>query len=189
MAAKQITFVTGNHNKLREAQQILGVNLVNLDIDIPELQLFTSDEVAVYKAKEAAKIVGGPVIVDDTALHFNAIGGLPGAYIKAFVSRLRPFEIAKLLDGYEDKSGYVTCSIGFCPGPNEEVKVFTGRVNGTIVHPRGEGGFGFDPIFQPNGYDLTYAELDAAAKNECSHRGLALRQFRDSAILNDYKLV
>ncbi|EAX98879.1 non-canonical purine NTP pyrophosphatase, rdgB/HAM1 family protein [Trichomonas vaginalis G3] len=183
-----ITFVTGNKNKLREAQEILGVKLVNLEIDIPELQLFTSEEVALYKAKEAAKIVGGPVIVDDTALHFNAIAGLPGAYIRAFVTRLRPFEIARLLDSYEDKSAYVTCSIGFCAGPNDEVKVITGRVNGKIVHPRGEGGFGFDPIFQPDGYDKTYAELSEEDKNNCSHRGNALRQFKESGILNKYSL-
>ena len=178
-----ITFVTGNKNKLREAQQILGFEMVNKDIDLPELQFDTSDQVAIYKAQEAAKVVGGPVIVDDTALHFNAIGGLPGAYIRAFTSKLTTENLAKLLDGFDDKTAYVTCSVGYCPGPGQEAKVITGRVDGKIVKPRGEGGFGFDPIFVPNGYDQTYAEMDAETKNKISHRGLAFRMLRDSGII------
>ena len=182
-----ITFVTGNKNKLREAQQILGYELVSQPIDLPELQFDTSEQVAFYKAQEAAKVIGGPVIVDDTALHFNAIGGLPGAYIRAFTSKLTPTNLAKLLDGFDDKSAYVTCSIGYCAGPGQEAKVITGRVEGKIVPPRGEGGFGFDPIFVPNGFDQTYAEMDAKTKNEISHRGLALTMLRDSGILPSKK--
>ena len=183
-----ITFVTGNQNKLREAKQILGVNLVNTNIDLPELQFDTSDKVANYKAQEAAKVIGGPVLVDDTALHFNAIGGLPGAYIRAFVSKLTPLELTKLLAGFDDKSAYVTCSIGFCPGPGKEAKVITGKVEGKIVAPKGDGGFGFDPIFMPNGYDKTYAEMDSETKNKCSHRGLALKLLKESGLLSHYEL-
>jgi inosine triphosphate pyrophosphatase len=183
-----ITFVTGNKNKLKEAKEILGLNLVNTEIDLPELQFETSDKVANYKAQEAAKVIGGPVLVDDTALHFNAIGGLPGAYIRAFVTKLSPKDLTKLLAGFEDKSAYVTCSIGFCAGPEKEAKVITGRVEGKIVEPKGSGGFGFDPIFMPNGYDQTYAEMDSETKNKCSHRGIALRLLNESGILANYQL-
>jgi inosine triphosphate pyrophosphatase len=177
-----ITFVTGNSNKLREAEAILGVKLTSKVIDLPELQLFTSDEVALYKAQEAAKLVNGPVLVDDTALHFHALGGLPGAYIRAFVDRLTPANLARLLYGFEDKSATVTCSIGFCPGPGSEATVFTGSVEGSIVEPRGAGGFGFDPIFQPNGFSKTYAEMSGEVKNEVSHRALAWAAVRDSGV-------
>ena len=180
---KGVTFVTGNKNKLREAQQILGVELKSQTVDLPELQFDTSDQVAIYKAKEAAKIIGGPVIIDDTALHFNAIGGLPGAYIRAFTDKLTPANLTRLLYGFEDKSAYVTCSIGFCAGPDSEPQVFTGRCDGTIVEPRGDGGFGFDPIFQPNGFDKTYAELSNEAKNSISHRAKALKLLRESGLI------
>lgn len=180
-----VTFVTGNKNKLREAEGILGITLVSQTFDIPELQFDTSAEVAVYKAKEAAKQCKGPVIVDDTALHFNAIGGLPGAYIRAFTDKLKPADIARILHGFEDKSALCTCSIGYCADENAEPIVFTGEVKGKIVEiPRGEGGFGFDPIFQPDGYDQTYAEMSSELKNSISHRYLAFKLLRDSGVCN-----
>lgn len=180
-----ITFVTGNPGKLREAKEILGVDLVSKTCDIPELQLDTSAEVAYYKAKEAAKIIGGPVLVDDTALHFNAIGGLPGTYIRSFTDRLTPANIARILLGFEDKSARVTCSLGYCAGPDAEPQVFTGECPGTIVsEPRGSGGFGFDPIFQPEGYNQTYAELSSEIKNKISHRARAFELIKKSGILN-----
>ncbi|KAK8866886.1 nucleoside triphosphate pyrophosphohydrolase ham1 [Tritrichomonas musculus] len=179
----KFTWVTSNKGKLREIIAILGVDLNNQAIDLPELQLGTSEEVAYYKVKEAAKIIGGPVLIDDTALHFNALHGLPGAYIRAFTDKLTPLEMSKMLDGFEDKSAYVTCSIGYCAGPGQEPVVFTGRVDGKIVPPRGNGGFGFDPIFQPNGVDQTYAELPEEKKNSLSHRYLALMKLKESGIL------
>lgn len=183
----KITWVTSNKGKLREIIDILGINLNNQAIDLPELQLDTSDQVAIYKAKEAAKRIGGPVLIDDTALHFNALHGLPGAYIRAFTDKLTPLEISKILDGFDDKSAYVTCSIGFCAGPDAEPVVFTGRVDGTIVRPRGDGGFGFDPIFQPKGEEQTYAELPSDKKNALSHRYLALMKLKESGILSQYQ--
>ena len=182
--APRVTFVTGNKNKLREAEAILGVKLTSRTVDgLPELQYLYSEDVAVSKAQEAAKVVGGPVIVDDTALHFHAIGDLPGAYIREFTDRLTPANIARLLHGFEDKSATVTCSIGYCAGPGEKPIVFTGKVNGQIVtEPRGGGGFGFDPIFQPDGYDKTYAELGDDEKNKVSHRARALEMLRESGV-------
>jgi inosine triphosphate pyrophosphatase len=91
-----IIFVTGNAHKLREAEENLGVKLVRRALDLPELQLFTSDEVAIGKSATAAQIVGGPVVLDDTALHFHAIAGLPGAYVRTFVDKLTPANLARL---------------------------------------------------------------------------------------------
>jgi inosine triphosphate pyrophosphatase len=92
-----VTFITGNDNKLQEAEAILGIKLKNQSVDLPELQFFTSQEVALYKAQEAARFLNGPALVDDTGLHFHALGGLPGAYIRAFVDRLTPANLTRLL--------------------------------------------------------------------------------------------
>jgi inosine triphosphate pyrophosphatase len=180
--SKQVTFVTGNKNKLREAEGILGVKLLSQTIDLPELQFETSDQVAIYKAQEAARLVGGPVLIDDTALHFHALGGLPGAYIRPFIEKLGPANLARLLSGFDDKSATVTCSIGYCAGPGSEAIVFTGSVDGSIVEPKGGGGFGFDPIFRPNGFEKTYAELSEAEKNGVSHRALAWAKVKESGV-------
>ena len=149
---------------------------------MPEYQYLNSEDVAYYKAKEAAKRIKGPVVVDDTALHFHALKGLPGAYIKAFVTKLTPLELTKMIAAFDDKSATVTCSIGFCKDAESEPVVFTGRVNGKIVEPRGNGGFGFDPIFQPDGSDKTYSEMSEEDKNTLSHRYFALKQFKDSGL-------
>lgn len=178
-----VTFVTSNEGKLREIRGILGIDVHGCDIDLPEYQFTDSADVAYYKAKEAAARVGGPVVVDDTALHFAALGGLPGAYIRAFVTRMSPLDLTRMIAAFDDKSATVTCSVAYCSGPGAEPVVFTGRVDGTIVSPRGSGGFGFDPIFQPNGCDRTYSELPEAEKNTLSHRYRALKMLRDSGLL------
>ena len=79
-----------------------------------------------------------------------------------------------MIQNFEDKTAYAQCIFAFCEGPDAEPIVFTGRCNGQIVEPRGENMFGWDPVFQPDGFDKTFAELDAATKNQISHRGNAL---------------
>ncbi|XP_051481544.1 inosine triphosphate pyrophosphatase isoform X2 [Apus apus] len=121
--------------------------------------------------------VQGPVIVEDTCLCFNALGGLPGPYIKWFLEKLKPEGLYKLLAGFEDKSAYALCTFAFSTGnPEEPVKLFKGQTHGLIVEPRGPRDFGWDPCFQPDGYNQTYAELPKAVKNSISHRYRALSE-------------
>ncbi|KAK2540444.1 Itpa [Columba guinea] len=121
--------------------------------------------------------VRGPVIVEDTCLCFNALGGLPGPYIKWFLEKLKPEGLYKLLAGFEDKSAYALCTFAFSTGnPEEPVKLFKGQTHGLIVEPRGPRDFGWDPCFQPDGYNQTYAELPKAVKNSISHRYRALSE-------------
>uniref|UniRef100_A0A8C4P259 Inosine triphosphate pyrophosphatase n=2 Tax=Dromaius novaehollandiae TaxID=8790 RepID=A0A8C4P259_DRONO len=160
--------------------QILGDafphKLVAKKIDLPEYQ-GEPDEISVQKCREAARQVRGPVIVEDTCLCFNALGGLPGPYIKWFLEKLKPEGLYKLLAGFEDKSAYALCTFAFSPGnPEEPVKLFKGQTHGLIVEPRGPRDFGWDPCFQPDGYDQTYAELPKAVKNSISHRYRALSE-------------
>lgn len=175
-----ITFVTGNQNKLREVQKILGdsINLVPVQIDLPELQ-GEMDDISIEKCKIAAKHVKGPVIIDDTSLCFNALGGLPGPYIKWFLEKIGNEGLNRMLDGFVDRTGTAVCTFAFCRDENSEPILFKGRVKGSIVRPRGSTNFGWDPIFQPDGCSQTYAEMDSETKNKISHRCLALNALRE----------
>lgn len=154
--------------------------LVPAKIDLPELQ-GEPEYVAREKAKIAAAQLGVPVIVEDTSLCFNALGGLPGVYIKWFLEKLGREGLPKLLDAWPDKSAYAQCIFALCEGPGQEVRLFVGRTPGTIVPPRlppGQDVFGWDPCFQPDGFSETYAEMDKTVKNRISHRFRALEQLR-----------
>ncbi|KAK3542654.1 hypothetical protein QTP86_031477 [Hemibagrus guttatus] len=140
---------------------------------VPEYQ-GEPDEISVQKCKEAARQIDGPVIVEDTCLCFKALGGLPGPYIKWFLDKLKPEGLYKLLAGFEDKSAWALCTFAFSPGKEAPVQLFRGITEGKIVEPRGPRDFGWDPCFQPDGYDKTYAELPKDVKNSISHRYRAL---------------
>ena len=106
------------------------------------------------------------------------MGGLPGPYIKWFLKNLGPDGLPRLISDWEDKSAHALCMFGYSEGSGEEVKVFEGKTLGTIVTPRGKRDFGWDPVFQPDGFDQTYAELESAVKNSISHRGRALEKLK-----------
>lgn len=167
-----VHFVTGNQNKVKEVRAILGEScdefftLEARKVDLPELQ-GEPEDIAVEKAKLAAVDIGGPTLVEDTSLCFNALGGLPGPYIKWFLDKTGHDGLNNLLAAYPDKSAYAQCIFAYCEGPGKEVKVFIGRTEGTIVPARGPTNFGWDPVFQPDdecAQKKTYAELEK--KNE-----------------------
>mmetsp|Transcript_27696 Transcript_27696/g.49893 ORF Transcript_27696/g.49893 Transcript_27696/m.49893 type:complete len:205 (+) Transcript_27696:225-839(+) len=184
-----LTFVTGNAKKLEEVISILGddfpFKVVNKKVDLPELQ-GEPDEVSIEKCKLAAKEVRGPVIVEDTSLCYNALGGLPGVYIKWFLEKTGHDGLNKLLAGYEDKSAYAQCVFSFAASPGAEPIVFVGRTPGEIVPARGPNSFGWDPVFEPsesrNGQ--TFAEMAKEEKNAISHRGRALAKLREYMVDN-----
>nr|XP_023405837.1 inosine triphosphate pyrophosphatase isoform X3 [Loxodonta africana] len=168
LAGKKIVFVTGNSKKLEEVIQILGdkfpCTLVAQKIDLPEYQ-GEPDEISIQKCQEAACQVQGPVLVEDTCLCFNALGGLPGPYIKWFLEKLKPEGLHQLLAGFEDKSAYALCTFALSTGdPREPVRLFRGRTSGQIVVPRGPRDFGWDPCFQPDGYEQT-TYMDVAVEH------------------------
>ncbi|KAK9916077.1 hypothetical protein WJX75_008323 [Coccomyxa subellipsoidea] len=183
-AASEIMFATGNANKLREVVAILEAGhplpftVKAANLDLPELQ-GEPTEIAKEKCRLAAQQVGGAVMVEDTSLCFNAMGGLPGPYIKWFLQKLGHDGLNRMLAGFEDKTGYAQCIFAYSPGPSAEPQVFIGRTEGRIVQARGQTSFGWDPIFQPDGYEETYAQLDKAIKNTISHRYRALDKLRD----------
>jgi len=181
MARPTLTFVTGNKKKLEEVIAILGDSLpfevVSQKLDLPELQ-GEPEDVSIEKCREAARLVRGPVMVEDTSLCFNALGGLPGVYIKWFLEKLGHEGLNNMLAAYEDKSAYAQCIFSYTSGPDTDPITFVGRTEGKIVPARGPTDFGWDPVFLPDGKDGTFAELSKAEKNTISHRYRALEKLR-----------
>ncbi|CAG8817436.1 13334_t:CDS:2, partial [Gigaspora margarita] len=162
MASKEkhkIVFVTGNLKKLEEVQAIIGttVELTHHKLDLTEIQ-GTSREVSTDKCRRASIELNGPVITEDTCLCFNAMEGLPGPYIKWFLDKLHHDGINKMLSGFEDKTAYALCTFAYCAKPGTDPILFEGRTEGKIVPERGPKDFGWDPIFQPDGFDQTDVE-------------------------------
>ena len=181
-AAMDVTFVTSNARKLAEARAILGatpaLTLTSRALDLPELQ-GEPEDVARAKARRAAVVVNGPALVEDTSLCYDALGGLPGVYVKWFLEKTGPEGLVDALAAYDDKSAEALCVLAYATGPEDETpRTFVGRTRGRIVRPRGSRDFGWDCVFEPEGRAETYAEMDAATKNSISHRYRAFELFR-----------
>lgn len=101
-----------------------------------------------------------------------------GPYIKWFLDKLGPEGLHRMLAGWEDKSAKAVCTFAYTEGKNNEVLLFRGETNGTIVSPRGPLDFGWDPCFEPIGYKQTYAEMPKQQKNEISHRSKAVLELK-----------
>ena len=153
-------FLTGNQNKADYLTRILGIELEHLKLDLDEIQSLDPQAVIEHKVRQAYSIIKRPVLVEDISLGFNALGGLPGPFIKFFVEADDGNEkLCRMLDGFEDRTAFGSVIYGYFDGAN--LKFFSGRLDGVIAeHPRGSGGYGWDSIFVPNGYGgLTRAEL------------------------------
>ncbi|KAG0616380.1 hypothetical protein M758_5G110400 [Ceratodon purpureus] len=116
--------------------------------------------------------------------HFNNLGlqcgcWATGPYVKWFLAKTGHEGLNNLLAAYDDKSAYALCVFSLALGPDSEPITFSGRTEGKIVPARGSGNFGWDPIFQPVGYDLTFAEMLKEEKNKISHRRRALDKVKE----------
>lgn len=173
--------MTSNSNKAREAAEILGVELHNVDLDLPELQTLDVVQVAANKAATAREALGfpdSPILVEDSGLIVEAWNGLPGALTKWFLHSIGNEGLLRMLSAYSDRSARAVCAVAVA-GADGSVHAFVGEAEGSIApEPRGFNGFGWDPIFIPSGYTETYAELGARKKNEDSHRARALKAAR-----------
>jgi len=171
-----IYFLTGNKGKLYEATEILGA-VQELDIDLPEIQDLDPHEVIKAKLKEAQQHHQGEFMVEDTSLSLEAIRGLPGTLIKWFLKSIGTEGIFKLADNEKNYKANALCVIGYSD-KSGKTHFFEGRVEGTIVSPRGDSNFGWDPIFVPTGHSKTYAEMGNSEKNQISHRRMALDKLK-----------
>ena len=172
-----LLFATTNANKLREASRILGVQLEGVALDLPEIQALDVAEVAVRKARAAHEALGEVVMVEDSGLVVEAWNGLPGALTKWFVSTVGSQGILDMLVDGRDRSARAVCAVAVA-GLGETIEVFVGEVTGSLApEPRGESGFGWDPIFVPEGETRTYAEM-GEDKHANSHRARAFEAAR-----------
>ncbi|APW97673.1 non-canonical purine NTP pyrophosphatase [Halobiforma lacisalsi AJ5] len=174
-----VRFVTGNEGKAREAQAYLdGITAVNrVEYDYTEIQSDSLAEIATRGARESFEELPGtePVLVGDTGLFVDALGGFPGPYSAYVEDTVGVERLWRLVSEEENRRARFRTVLGYADGDRTET--FTGELAGTIVSPRGEGGFGYDPIFEYNGQTL--AEMSLEEKNAISHRGRALATFAD----------
>ena len=174
-------FVTTNEHKRREVQEILGVALESADLDLPEIQAIDPAEVATEKVRSAREALGDtdlPVLVEDSGLMVDAWDGFPGALTKWLMKSVGNEGLLRMLGPQEDRSASAVCVVALAEaiGP---VRTFRGEVRGTLAsEPRGEGGFGYDPVFIPGWSSMTYAEM-GEGKNADSHRARAFRSVRE----------
>jgi XTP/dITP diphosphohydrolase len=193
MAAETVVLATRNAAKLRELARILGaedrgaqIRLAGLDEfpgapDVPETGA-TFEENALLKARAIADYTGLPAVADDSGLCVDALNGMPGVLSARWAGGHGDDQanlelvLAQVADVPDARLGarFVCAAALVAPGAREWV--VTGQVEGRLIRaPRGSGGFGYDPIFLPDGFGQTTAEMTAEAKDAISHRGRAFR--------------
>lgn len=173
----RIGVVTRNKHKVNEILSIISGGSIEfywLDMEKLEIQSSRLENISLYAARYAFEIARRPLVVDDSGLFIDALNGFPGPYSSYVYKTLGIEGILKLMEGEKNRRACFKTSAALILPPLE--KVFTGKTCGTITHsPRGSGGFGFDPIFVPEGANRTYAEMSVEEKNMISHRGKAFR--------------
>jgi XTP/dITP diphosphohydrolase len=185
-----LILATHNPHKTREFRQLLGAEFALVDLaSFPELKLppetgSTFEQNAALKAVSVSQNVEEIVIADDSGLEVDVLNGAPGIYSARYAGKYATdaANIDKLLrelNQLVDRSARFRCVIALARAGKVLTSV-EGRVQGMIVHlPRGNGGFGYDPVFQPAGFEQTFAEMPSEIKNRISHRGKAIAALRE----------
>lgn len=192
----QIVFATNNEHKLREIKSILGPNLsllslsnLNITDDIPENEPDLAGN-ALHKARYVHNMLNMNAFADDTGLEIEALGGLPGVHSARFAGEDKNSDanidkvLAMMGDTPERKARFRTVIALILDGKEY---LFEGIVNGTIIkEKRGREGFGYDPVFVPEGKELTFAQMPLSEKNLISHRARAVEKLKN--FLDQYRL-
>ena len=177
MSAVRFTLVTGNRNKLLEAERILGCPIRCEPIDLPEIQSLDLAEVLRAKGEEAWRRLRRPLVVEETGLDLDALNGFPGPLVKWMLEAVGPVGIARAAHALDDPRATACCALIYRDA--DTTLVAAGETHGSLVlEPRGDSGFGWDPIFVPAGRSETYAELGERIKDQVGHRGRAWRELR-----------
>jgi XTP/dITP diphosphohydrolase len=193
----QLLLASRNAKKLAELRRILASRLPDIEVlglddapaypEVPESGA-TFGENALIKAREGYRRTGLPTVADDSGLAVDALNGMPGVFSARWAGRHGDDEanlqlvLAQLADVPDERLGAAfVCAVAYV-GPDGEI-VTDGRMPGRLIREkRGDNGFGYDPIFVPDGYHLTSAELDRDAKDAISHRGHALRALAEELV-------
>lgn len=191
LSAGRLIAATHNKGKVRELKDLfepLGLEVVSaIDLDLPEPEetesSFTGN--ALLKARAAAAATGAPALSDDSGLSVTLLDGAPGIYSARWAGEPRDFGVAMtrveqelLAAGNSDRSAKFVCALAVV-WPDGHEEVFEGEVTGELVWPpRGENGFGYDPIFVADGEIITFGEMDPDRKHAMSHRADAFRKLK-----------
>lgn len=187
---KKIVFATNNKHKLDEIREILGVNFeivslkdIGCDVDIPETGITLEDN-ALQKAEYVKQHYGLDCFADDTGLEVEALNGAPGIHSARYAegtdhdSNANMDKLLKELGNNNNRKARFRTVIALLL--NGETHLFEGIVNGKIIYEKhGTEGFGYDPIFVPDGYEQSFAELGMEIKNQISHRARAVKKLAD----------
>jgi non-canonical purine NTP pyrophosphatase (RdgB/HAM1 family) len=170
--------VTGNPGKLAEARRLAGSGLEGIALDLPEIQSLDLEAVLRAKAAEAWRRLGRPLVVEEAGLGLAALNGFPGPLVKWMLDAVGAEGIAHAAAALGDPRAVARCMLLYVDG--ERTVLAAGATEGRLVlPPRGEHGFGWDPVFlpdgQPDGGTRTYGELAGLEKDAISHRGRAWR--------------
>ena len=182
----KLVFATNNKHKLEEVSHILKDKIellslkdINCDVDIPETAT-TLEGNAILKAQYIHENYGLNCFADDTGLEIEALNNEPGVYSARYAgsdksSEANMLKVLKNLEGIENRKAQFRTAVSLII--NNKQYLFEGIIKGTIIkEKRGNSGFGYDPIFVPEGYDKTFAELGNEIKNKISHRALAINK-------------
>lgn len=193
----ELIIASHNDGKIREINDlvspynIVAVSAKKIGLNDPEETGSTFVENAALKAHASAKAANLPALSDDSGLVVTALSGAPGIYSARWAGEPRDFdramrkvELALAESGTEDFSAHFVCVLCLA-WPDGHEEIFEGTVHGRLIFPqRGTNGFGYDPIFMADGYDITFGEMDPAEKHAISHRADAFRKLM-KACLND----
>jgi non-canonical purine NTP pyrophosphatase (RdgB/HAM1 family) len=167
--------VSGNPGKIAEARLAAGADLAAAEMDLPEIQSLDMLEILRGKAAAAWEALRRPVVVEEAGLELAALNGFPGPLVKWMLTAMGAEGIARIAAAMGDARAVARCLLLYKDG-DEEI-VAEGTTAGTLVLPgRGGHGFGWDPVFLPDGESRTFAELDGREKLAVSHRGKAWRE-------------
>lgn len=178
----KLYFATGNSGKAKHASEILGeqFDVKQLDIETVEYQSMSIEEIAqskIEQAVEKSKVDSDVFLMaDDSGLFVDSLNGFPGPLSSPFDNMVGKERLLDLVD-IGSEAEFRSAVALYNPQSNE-IEVFTGSAKGELVKPKGEDGFGYDPLFLPEGNDKTWAE-DPEYKNQVSHRKEALEKLRD----------
>lgn len=191
---QKLIFATANHNKLSEIRdilkgqyEILGLADISYNEDIPETGK-TLEENALIKARTIFENMNVSCFADDSGLMVEALDGAPGVYSARYAGEHGNSEknmefLLKNLENKNSRKAYFSTVIALVLNGKEHL--FEGKIYGEIIEEKkGEGGFGYDPIFRPDGYQETFAEMNKEEKNKISHRALAVKQLVKFLALN-----
>lgn len=173
----KLFYITSNEGKFRAAKLVIP-EIERLDIDLPEIQEIDPKKIIEEKLIEANKQKSGRFMVSDGSLYLEAIPGLPGPLIKWFektIGNRGLFQLAKNMGNFGACAKVI---VGYMDD-QEKISYFEGEIRGKIVEPRGSSGYGWDAIFQPQGFKKTFAEMTIEEKNKISHGRIALEKLRE----------